>query len=75
MLTLSLFTSSSTLLGLNTCALTSAEQGRLHAARGLASGLSQFINTTAVTLTHHGTIQVELQDACKAAFNRYAPCT
>ena len=47
-----------------------AEQGRLHAARSLASGLAQFINTTAATLTHHGTIQIELQEACKAAFDR-----
>lgn len=48
-----------------------AEQGRLHAARSLASGLSQFINTTATTLVHHGTIQIELQEACKTAFDRY----
>jgi hypothetical protein len=45
-----------------------AEQGRLHAARSVASGLAQFINTTAMTLVHHGTINAELQDACHAAF-------
>ncbi|KAL0020935.1 hypothetical protein WJX79_001191 [Trebouxia sp. C0005] len=44
------------------------EQGRLHAARSVASGLAQFINTTAMTLVHHGTINAELQDACHAAF-------
>lgn len=44
------------------------EQGRLHAARSLASGLSQFINTTAMTLVHHGTINAELQGTCHAAF-------
>ena len=47
-----------------------AEQGRLHAARSLASGLAQFINTTATTLVHHGTINAELQDACQSAFKR-----
>ncbi|DBA74384.1 TPA: hypothetical protein ACH3X1_011148 [Trebouxia sp. C0004] len=44
------------------------EQGRLHGARSVASGLAHFINTTAMTLVHHATINAQLQDACHAAF-------
>lgn len=55
-------------LCITSIAVCGAEQGRLHAARSLASGLAQFIKTTAATLVHHGTINAELQGACHAAF-------
>lgn len=49
-----------------------AEEGRSHAAKALASQLSQFIAMTAVSLADEGTLEAEARDAAKRLFDEYA---